>query len=168
MSEEKDGLDVETFVLWTRLREEGLAGRFAWPAVSGPGVAFSLNARLLQAMPLARPGASPRLPPMRPLSLSRTEAIRIVLEAESEIRSLGVGRLALFGSVLRDEAGPDSDVDVLVSFVPGEKSFERLLALSELLETRLKHPVEVVTTEAISPYLGPRILAEAEDVLRAA
>lgn len=105
---------------------------------------------------------------MRPATLSRAEAIRRLLDAEPEIRSLGVERLALFGSVLRDEAGPDSDVDVLVSFVHGEKSFDRLLALSELLERRLKRPVEVVTTEALSPYLGPRILAEAEDVLRAA
>lgn len=101
-------------------------------------------------------------------SISRAEAIRRLRAAESEIRALGVGRLALFGSVVRDEAGPDSDVDVLVSFVPGEKSFERLMALSELLEARLECSVEVVTTEALSPYLGPRILAEAEDVLRAA
>lgn len=105
---------------------------------------------------------------MRPATLSRAEAIRRLLDAEPEIRSLGVERLALFGSVLRDESGPDSDVDVLVSFVSGEKSFDRLLALSELLERRLERSVEVVTTEALSPYLGPRILAEAEDVLRAA
>lgn len=82
-----------------------------------------------------------------------------------EIRSLGVERLALFGSVLRDEARPESDVDVLVGFAPGAKSFDRLLALSELLEERLDRSVEVVTTEALSPFLGPRILAEAQDVL---
>lgn len=105
---------------------------------------------------------------MRPVSLSRAEAFRILQDAEPEIRSLGVARLALFGSVIRDEARPDSDVDVLVNFVPGEKSFARLLALSELLEDRLDRAVEVVTTEALSPFLGPRILAEAEDVLRAA
>lgn len=105
---------------------------------------------------------------MTPVSLSRAEAVRRLREAETEIRSLGVERLALFGSVLRDEAGSDSDVDVLVGFVPGEKSFERFLALSDLLERCLERPVEVVTTEALSPFLGPRILAEAEDVIRAA
>lgn len=67
-----------------------------------------------------------------------------------------------------DEAGPESDVDLLVGFAPGTKSFDRLLALSHLLEERLGRRVEVVTTEALSPFLGPRILAEAEDVLRAA
>ena len=77
-------------------------------------------------------------------------------------------RLALFGSVLRGEATPESDVDVLVQFVPGSKSFDRFLALSELLEARLGRHVVLVTTEALSPFIGPRILAEAQDVLRAA
>lgn len=100
--------------------------------------------------------------------LTRDEAIRRLTAAESEIRGLGVERLALFGSVVRGEARPDSDVDVLVKFSPGAKTFARFLALSELLEERLERPVELVTTEALSPFLGPRILAEAQDVVRAA
>jgi predicted nucleotidyltransferase len=100
--------------------------------------------------------------------LTRDEAIRRLQDAEPEIRALGVERLALFGSVLRNEARPDSDVDLLVGFAPGTKSFDRFLALFDLLEERLGRPVEVITTEALSPFLGPRILAEAEDVFRAA
>lgn len=100
--------------------------------------------------------------------LTREEAIQRLENAEPEIRALGVERLALFGSVLRDEAGPESDVDLLVGFAAGAKSFDRLLALADLLEERLGHRVELVTTEALSPFLGPRILAEAQDVLRAA
>jgi len=63
---------------------------------------------------------------------------------------------------------PTAMFDLLVPFAPGRKSFERLLALSELLEARLGRRVELVTTEALSPFIGPRILAEAQDVLRAA
>ena len=85
-----------------------------------------------------------------------------------EITSLGVRRLALFGSVVRNEARPDSDVDVLVEFDPARKTFDNFLALSELLERLLDHRVELVTTEALSPYIGPHILSEAEDVVRAA
>ena len=81
---------------------------------------------------------------------------------------MGVARLALFGSVLRGQTHPQSDVDVLVQFMPGAKSYERFLALSELLEAHLGRPVELVTMEALSPFIGPRILAEAQDVLRAA
>jgi predicted nucleotidyltransferase len=99
---------------------------------------------------------------------SRDQTIQRLLASEAEIRQLGVRRLALFGSVARDEARPDSDVDLLVEFIPGQKSFDRFLALCDLLERLLEHPVELVTVEALSPFIGPHILAEAADVLRAA
>jgi uncharacterized protein len=91
-----------------------------------------------------------------------------LLASGQEIRALGVQRLALFGSVGRGEARSDSDVDLLVQFFPGAKTYERFLALSELLETRLGRRVELVTVEALSPFLGPHILAEAQNLLRAA
>jgi len=105
---------------------------------------------------------------MAPTAPCSDDVIGRLRPAEAQIRSLGVRRLALFGSVARGEARPDSDVDLLVEFAPGQKSFDRFLALSELLEQLLGHPVELVTTEALSPFLGPHILAEAADVLRAA
>src|SRR5579885_1113817 len=98
-------------------------------------------------------------------SLSREQAAELLAASEAEIRALGVARLALFGSVLRGEARPDSDVDLLVQFSPGAKTFDRFLALSELLEDRLGRRVELVTTEALSPFIVPHILAEAQDVL---
>ncbi|MDA1082747.1 MAG: nucleotidyltransferase family protein [Gemmatimonadetes bacterium] len=100
--------------------------------------------------------------------LTRDVATARLAYAESDIRALGVARLALFGSVARNEARADSDVDLLVQFAPGEKSFDRFMALSDLLESLLQCRVELVTTEALSPFIGPRILAEARDVLRAA
>ena len=100
--------------------------------------------------------------------ISREQTADLLAASESEIRALGVARLALFGSVLRGDARPDSDVDLLVQFSPGAKTFDRFLALSELLEDRLGRRVELVTPEALSPFIGPRILAEAQDVLRAA
>jgi len=105
---------------------------------------------------------------MSTIPLTREEAIQRLQTVESEIRRLGVRRLALFGSVLRNEARSDSDVDVLVEFTPAEKTFDRFMALADLLEDTLGHPVEVVTTEALSPFIGPYILAEARDVFRAA
>src|SRR5438045_7099248 len=98
-------------------------------------------------------------------SISREQAANLLAASEPEIRALGVARLALFGSVLRGDARPDSDVDLLVQFSPGAKTFDRFLALSELLEERLGCRVQLVTTEALSPFIGPHILAEAQDVL---
>lgn len=105
---------------------------------------------------------------MNETPLTREQVIERLVESAAEIRALGVERLALFGSVLRGDARPDSDVDLLVSFAPGAKTFDHFLALCELLESRLGRRVELITTEALSPFLGPRILAEAQDVLRAA
>ncbi|MGH7584341.1 MAG: nucleotidyltransferase family protein [Gemmatimonadales bacterium] len=85
-----------------------------------------------------------------------------------EILKLGVRRLALFGSVRRNAARPDSDVDMLVEFQPGEKTFDHFVALGDLLEQLLRHDVELVTPEGLSPYLKPHILADAVDVIRAA
>jgi len=105
---------------------------------------------------------------MRTPVASLDDAIRRIEVAEAEIRTLGVERLALFGSVLRGTAGPASDADLLVQFREGAKTYDHFLALAELLEDRLGRRVELVTTESLSPYIGPRILAEARDVLRAA
>lgn len=100
--------------------------------------------------------------------LNREQAADRLAACEPEVRALGVARLAMFGSVLRGQPHAQSDVDVLVQFAPGAKSYDRFLALSELLEARLGRPVDLVTTESLSPFIGPRILAEAQDVLRAA
>jgi predicted nucleotidyltransferase len=97
--------------------------------------------------------------------LTRTDVEAHVTAARNDILQLGVQRLALFGSVQRNEARGDSDVDILVEFVPGQKTFDHLLALAELLEGKLGHRVELVTAESLSPYLRQYILNEAQDVL---
>ncbi len=70
--------------------------------------------------------------------------------------------LSLFGSVLREDFGPDSDVDVLVTFQPGHTPglafFTMQLELSELLG----HNVDLNTPGFLSDYFREQILAEAE------
>ena len=105
---------------------------------------------------------------MATTALSRDEAIRRLQLSSKPILELGVRRLALFGSVLRNEARADSDVDILVEFEPGLKLFDRFLALADLLEEILERRVELLTPESLSPYIGPHILAEATDVVLAA
>ena len=99
---------------------------------------------------------------------SRSDVQARLTAAQPEILGLGVRRLALFGSVRRDAAHPGSDVDLLVEFAPGQKSYDHLLALGDLLERVLGHHVELVTPESLSPFLKSHILAEAMDVVRAA
>jgi uncharacterized protein len=100
--------------------------------------------------------------------LPHDDAVRRIVAAEPEIRRFGVRRLALFGSVLRNEARPDSDVDLLVEFGPGQKTFDHFMGLALFLEDLLERRVELLTPESLSPYIGPHILKAAKDVLRAA
>jgi predicted nucleotidyltransferase len=99
---------------------------------------------------------------------TRADVETRLANAQADILGLGVRRLALFGSVRRDAARLDSDVDVLVEFQPAQKSFDRFMALGDLLERLLGRKVELVTPESLSPFLKPHILADAVDVIRAA
>ncbi|MEZ5673167.1 MAG: nucleotidyltransferase domain-containing protein [Thiotrichaceae bacterium] len=58
----------------------------------------------------------------------------------------------------------DSDIDLLVEFEPEQKSFDHFMQLCDLLEHNLPYPVEVMTTESLSPYIKPHILKEVEYV----
>ncbi len=73
-----------------------------------------------------------------------------------------IRKLALFGSVLRTDFRPDSDVDVLVEFdrghVPGLKFFKLERELSEILGRN----VDLNTPNFLSPYFRKRVLAEAK------
>ena len=88
----------------------------------------------------------------------------ILRDHGEEIRALGVWRKGLFGSFARGEPDEESDVDVLVEFLPGRKKFDSFMRLICLLEQLFQRRVEAVTPESLSPYIGPRILREVEYV----
>jgi hypothetical protein len=78
------------------------------------------------------------------------------------MEALGVRRIGLFGSFVRGEQRPDSDIDLLVEFEPDRKTFDTFIELSFFLEEVLQHKIELVTVESLSPHLGPHILREVE------
>ena len=73
-----------------------------------------------------------------------------------------VRRLALFGSVLRDDFRPDSDVDVLVEFEPGRAPGFDFMTMEAELSDILRRRVDLQTPNSLSPYFRGRVLAEAE------
>ena len=85
-------------------------------------------------------------------------------ELEPICRKWKVRELALFGSVLREDFGPDSDVDVLVSFEPDAAwSLFDIVALKEELRAILGREVDLVEREAIrNPFRRSRILSTRE------
>jgi len=80
----------------------------------------------------------------------------------------GIRRLALYGSVLRDDFGPSSDVDMLVEFLPDRTPGLLRLAQMELeLEAALGREVELRTYDDLSPYFRDDVVATARPVYAA-
>ena len=93
---------------------------------------------------------------------NKREIFALLAENESHLRRLGVGRCGLFGSFARGEQNEDSDVDILVEFEEGRKSFDNFMALAFFLEDLFGRKVDLLTPESLSPYIGPHILKEVE------
>jgi hypothetical protein len=75
-----------------------------------------------------------------------------------------IRRLAFFGSVLRDDFTPDSDVDVLVEFEPGKTPGFAFFDVEQELSQILDRRVDLRTPQELSKYFRDEVLAEAEEV----
>lgn len=105
----------------------------------------------------------------QPSTRANGVAIAVPRQRVAELcRRYHVRRLALFGSVLREDFAPSSDVDVLVEFEPGHTPGLRFFRLQEDLASVLGRPVDLLTRNSLSPYMRERVLAQAEDVFVAA
>jgi hypothetical protein len=78
------------------------------------------------------------------------------------LRKFGIRRIGIFGSLVRGEAGKDSDIDILVEFTKGQEKFDNLMGLYFYLKELLGGDIDLVTTGGLSPYLAKSILDEVE------
>ena len=78
-----------------------------------------------------------------------------------------IQRLAVFGSALRDDFGPSSDVDVLVEFEPGHVPGFRFVDLQEELSRLFGRRVDLNTPNSLSRYFRARVLADARPIYAA-
>lgn len=96
---------------------------------------------------------------------NKTEIIERLQKHQTTLQKLGVQHCGLFGSFIGGNINAQSDVDLLVRFNPEQKTFDNFMNLCFFLEDILGRSVDVVTPESLSPYIGPHILEEVEDVL---
>ncbi len=76
------------------------------------------------------------------------------------LRRFGVRRIGLFGSFARNQQQENSDIDLLVEFIPDEKTYRHFINLAYTLEDLFGRKVELVTHESLSPYIKPYIIKE--------
>ncbi len=103
-----------------------------------------------------------------PACRSRTSRVERFVERPSELADFcqahGIRRLAIFGSALREDFGPESDVDVLVEFTPGSAPGLLGVAGMEIELSRLfgVRKVDLRTPEDLSRYFRQEVLDTAE------
>ncbi|WFP49337.1 nucleotidyltransferase family protein [Methylomonas sp. EFPC3] len=96
--------------------------------------------------------------------MKRNHALELLRKLKPVVaQRFGVTQLALFGSTARDEAGDNSDVDILVGF-DGPATSSRYFGVQFYLEDQLGCPVDLVTDKALRPELRPFVEKDAIDV----
>lgn len=91
--------------------------------------------------------------------MPRDQVIDILVSIKANLKSLGVHSLAVFGSVARDEATTDSDVDILIDLEP-PITFDRYMDVKFYLEEKLGNRVDLVTRKALKPQVRESVEKE--------
>jgi hypothetical protein len=92
--------------------------------------------------------------------MGRDEVLRVLRDHLPEIDAFGVHSMSVFGSVARDEARLDSDVDILVEF-DGPLTYRRYCELRFYIEDLLGRRVDLVTTDGLRPRVRPFVERDA-------
>jgi predicted nucleotidyltransferase len=94
--------------------------------------------------------------------LTRKEIVHNIRESRERIRKYGVKKIGLFGSFTCNEQKEQSDVDIVVEFEKGMKTFDNYMELKFYLEKQLKCKVDLVISDALKPEIKPYIVKEVE------
>ena len=78
----------------------------------------------------------------------------------NELQAYGIRTIGLFGSFVRNQAGPDSDIDILVEFEGEKKTYDNFIDACFFLEDLFHRKIELVTPESLSPYIKQHIMKE--------
>lgn len=93
---------------------------------------------------------------------TKSQVFHEIREHRADLERFGVSRFGLFGSFVRGDNSNQSDLDFLVEFAPGKKTFNNFMGLSFFLEDLFGRKVDLLTPESLSPYMSGRILQEVE------
>jgi len=98
--------------------------------------------------------------------LTSEKILQKIEENKEKMRKFGVKRIGLFGSYIKGEQKQKSDIDILVEFKKGMKTFDNYMELKFFLEDLFNCKVDLVITEALKPDLKSYILESVRYVSR--
>ncbi len=93
---------------------------------------------------------------------TKNELIGLIHQNGGAICHFGVTKLGIFGSFVRDEVKPDSDVDFFIELNPEFKTLKNFVGLSNYLEQLTGRKIELVTPQSLNKFIGKYILQEIE------
>lgn len=94
--------------------------------------------------------------------VDKTDILKFLEENKDTINSYGVKKIGLFGSFVSNKQHEDSDIDILVEFESDKLNYENFINLAYYLEDKLTRKIDLITSDSLSPYIGPQILKEVE------
>jgi predicted nucleotidyltransferase len=95
-------------------------------------------------------------------SINKAIIFNALQTKQQELEGYGVQRIGLFGSFVRGDNKPESDIDFLVDFYKEKKTLHNLIYLGDYLEDLFGRKVDLVTPQGLSKYIGPHILKEVQ------
>ena len=93
---------------------------------------------------------------------AKDSILRAIQENEATIKTYGVKQIGLFGSFVRLSHKNKSDIDILVEFRKGKKTFDNYMELKFFLQKLFHRKVDLVIKEALKPQIKPHILQEVQ------
>ncbi len=88
---------------------------------------------------------------------NKQDITEIIANNKAKIAGFGAKSLGLFGSFVRDQATPESDIDLVVEFLPDKKNYDNFINLAYFLEDIFERKVELVTKSSLSKYIKPHV-----------
>jgi len=96
--------------------------------------------------------------------ITKSEIIDFLEKNKDVINSYGVRKIGLFGSFVKNMQKEKSDIDFLVEFENDKLTYDNYINLAFFLEDKFTRKIDLVTSDSLSPYIGPDILKEVEYV----
>lgn len=97
------------------------------------------------------------------MNLTKETIVQNLKSNKPLLVSYGVKSIGLFGSYVRNEQKPDSDIDILIDMEEEKNNFDNFMLIYDLVEDIFgNYKVELVTKNSLSPHIGKYILEEVE------